>query len=217
MTKFKVGQVWADRDGRKSQVVRTASSYKFPRLVDKVYPVTVVDLKMGTEFHVTEKGHFYGLGGESSADLITLIKDKEETVSDKSDKVPVRNAVTNLPPEPVAGAMYSTGNGLKMKFITETQRYFLYEEQNTMEIHKYGHAFKYHSTCLPEYDIIAPWTEPLPEVEIKRWAVVRTTPYKGLCRGYVRAVGDNKKTLELDKQDDEEIVELVGTLPSKEI
>jgi hypothetical protein len=195
MTKqFKVGQVWADKEGTRWTIKRIGKSI----CAECVGWKTWFDLS-----------GVYCQPKESKYDLITLVKDTEDTVTNKLDEV----RTNQLPPEPIPGQYYRTKDGFKLHFIGKGKYVYYYENGTGDSKYTFDRPYHYHKNCDHDYDIIAPWTEPLPAVEIKRWAIVRTMPYKGLWRGYVRSVGDNKKTLELDKQDDEEIVELVGTLP----
>jgi hypothetical protein len=276
-TKFRVGQVWADREGRKSQVVRIASSYKFPSLVDKVYPVTAVDIKMGTAFHVTEKGYFYGHGGQSSCDLITLIKDTEDNMAELKfkvgDKVRYRftldrclgtvaaikaaavesgqhmafvrlddnktycwlhfedlelvkdteETVSNkLPPEPIPGQYYRNQFDEKVLYTGKDKDGFYIYQDDVGNFDPYDLPYFYNKDDIDE-DIIAPWTEPLPAVEIKRWAVIYTKDMDSGKRGESLSVHTslNRARTFLERYPEEkdnfEIVELVGILPAKEI
>jgi hypothetical protein len=128
---------------------------------------------------------------------------------------PTDNEVTHF--EPIPGKYYRTEDGSKVFYVGKDKYNFDVYQKSLGEYLKYTDG----TTCCKTSDlnIASEWVDEviLPAVEIKRWAIVRTTPYKGLWRGYVRSVGDNKKTLESDKQEDEEIVELTGTLQERKV
>jgi hypothetical protein len=141
----------------------------------------------------------------------------EETVS-KLDEVPVRNAVTNLPPEPIPGQLYRTQHGKKVLYVGKATERWIYQ-MVPGDILTYDKPYMYNPTSC-EYDIIAPWVEPLPAMEIKRWAVVVSTQWGQKGRGFVlRTTGDKESAKETQKtyhvDVDTEIVELTGTLPAK--
>lgn len=75
MTKqFKVGQVWADREGGEWKVFEIITE-------SRQYPIIAYKLKSNITTAFTSNGHFYDDGDTDKWDLITLIKDVEDNVS----------------------------------------------------------------------------------------------------------------------------------------
>jgi hypothetical protein len=165
-----------------------------------------------------------GIYAEKEIELVLI---KEETVS-KLDEVPVRNAVTNLPPEPIPGQYYRARQGFKIFFIGKGQDYYYYETLAENCIYCFSNAYQYTKDGGSHpWDIIAPWTEPLPAMEIKRWGLVvsatnpRLSKVLAQTRGDILEVFESKEKaetelLEYATPEDIEIVELVGTLTPKE-
>jgi hypothetical protein len=175
---------------------------------------------------------------------MTLIKDTEEPVetitrttkagiSLEEAEAPVQKDVVEklwrkfntinknqLPPEPIPGQYYRTIGGNKVLYIGKDKHdYFVYQVEDGDFI-QYETATKF---AVDGYtntvDIIAPWTEPLPAVPIRRWALVSTVTRKEpprASRGEVMRYCDSIEEAEEERGDEEEIVELVGTLPSSD-
>jgi hypothetical protein len=105
-------------------------------------------------------------------------------------------------------------------------RYYLYEDVMTDAVLPYSTAYTVGFNDSSERDIIAPWTDPLPAVEIKRWAIVAkmdVTDNDGdlLKRGehifgYDSEVDAINHLKDWSNRDWYEIVELTGTLPARE-
>jgi hypothetical protein len=290
MTKFKVGQIWVDRNGLE-WVVDTVNDGG-PRAYNKKY-----DLPAG------KPSSQFGLNGQHETiygyDLITLIKDVEDNVSNKFKvgarvkwtisagedepeykgtilditedinypiKIKWDNGVVNtysleaqlliitddgitleeaeapvqkevieklkkkfgginknlLPPEPIPGQYYRTRDGFKLLFIGKGKDYFYYESRPENGALCFVHPYQYHKNGSHDYDIVAPWTEPLPAMEIREWALVFREDISdgAVKRGKRYAFCDSLKDANSMRcasiyKDKLEIVELTGTLPAK--
>jgi hypothetical protein len=148
---------------------------------------------------------------QSAYTIRELMSYKEETVSNK------------LPPEPVAGQYYRTRDGTKTYFIGKSSEgAYLYQAVNSNFLRWYAGPYLCTKTVSNHNrDIIAPWTdEPRPSVPIRRWALVSTVTRKEpprASRGEVMRYCDSLEEAEEERGEEEEIVELVGTLPAREV
>jgi hypothetical protein len=204
MTKFKVGQVWLSRCDAEWEIV-SVNITKAP------YPVMARKKKSGSLATFTANGYLYEQEFESVCDLITLIKDTEETVS-------------KLTPEPIPGHYYRTRDGEKILYIgRDLGKHYLYQRMD-LNYSLFSRPFNcfYESAGEQPNDIVAPWTDPLPAIEIKRWALVRRKgEFEDEVRGTFILSLDSKEEAEsvlnsrLDAEN-YEIVELTGTLPARE-
>lgn len=257
---FKVGQVWADRVGCRWTILSTDH---------KQDPRYSVQAKSENGYYATFSGgtgRFNITRHKDDEDLVNLIKDVEENVTELKFKVGDKvkhyfddclgtvehlssnqvhpyvvmwdnrernaykelelvlakeEAVSNkLPSEPVPGNYYRTKDGRKVYFIGKSIKgVYLYEDPDNDWL-EYTRPFQYWQQDDDDfYDIIAPWTDPLPAMEIKRWAVVCVV---GEERGYAAWTFPSEHQAK-EKRDsyscpaDYEIVELTGTLPAREI
>jgi hypothetical protein len=266
MSKFKVGQIWADRKGRKWTIFEIDGDVYNP------YPIYAKPSDSDKFMVYTLEGNTYSDGREYPWDLITLIKDVEGNVTKlkfkvgdrvkhyfddclgtvehvRSDRFHLyivmwdnceRNAYTEselvlakeetvsnkLPSEPVAGQYYRTKDGFKLLFIGKGKDYFYYESRPENGALCFVYPYQYHKNGSHDYDIVAPWTEPLPAMEIKRWAIVAkidVTDNNGdlLKRGehifgYDSEDDAKNHLIGWSNKDWYEIVELTGTLPATE-
>lgn len=131
------------------------------------------------------------------------------------------------PQEPVPGKFYRTVNGQKLKYITETARYYLYEETNTQELFKYNTPFVYNTNGDADWGIVGEWVDEvtLPAVKIKQWAVVYSKFVPDIVsrnRGEIFTIftspEGHKAAADILLQYPNiplEIVELTGTLPER--
>lgn len=204
MTKFKVGQVWLSRCGDEWEIVGVDICFR-------PYTVRARKKSSGNLATFTINGYLYTQEFDSVCDLVTLIKDVEETVS-------------KLPPEPIPGQFYSTRDGDKVFYVGKGRcGNYYYENAVRYVRYVYDRPFHYYKTQSHEYDIIAPWTNPLPAIEIKRWALVRRKgEFEDEVRGTFILSLDSKEEVEsvlnsrLDAEN-YEIVELTGILPAREV
>jgi hypothetical protein len=147
---------------------------------------------------------------------------EDSKIKEREEKVRRNFNLTDnkLPPEPVPGQYYRTKDGRKVYFIGKSIKgLYLYEDLDNDWL-EYTRPFQYWQEEGDNfYDIIAPWTEPLPEMEIKRWAVVYSVNH-GVNgrhkRGGVVTVQGSKSQAEKCLVYNSEIVELTGTLPAWE-
>jgi hypothetical protein len=228
MTKFKVGQVWADRKGRLREILI---------IDDTEYAILAKRVGVSRKDVFTIDGHLLN-DREDPDDLITLIKDTEETVTEDENKElaqalqAIAKNTVSLPPEPVPGQYYRTRNNKKIchigKMIDGTYLYQYCEPGECNGTFMY-YSEPFHLSDKNELvDIIAPWTEPLPAIEIKRWAIVQVTDkrleyrncggrsdagFTDIKRGEVLKCSSDINYLKQNLKEDEEIVELVGILP----
>jgi hypothetical protein len=121
-----------------------------------------------------------------------------------------------LPPEPVHGQYYRTQRGKKVLYVGKGTERWIYQLDNG-SLTQYDKPYMYNSTSC-EHDIIAPWTEPLAPLEIKRWAVVVNVSRGGIARGFIYDTYNSKEEAREvvlhHYVGDTEIVELTGTLPA---
>jgi hypothetical protein len=124
-----------------------------------------------------------------------------------------------LPPAPTPGQYYRTREGSRMMFIGKGFTSWVY--QNESNTFTYAGPFKFAcDSDNQDLDIIAPWTDPLPAVEIKRWAVVAVQDGGMSYRGKILAEFNSKPAAQAWSGASGvylEIVELVGILPARDI
>ena len=122
--------------------------------------------------------------------------------------------------EPIPGKFYRTRGGLKLLYVgMGNLDKFVYQEEGGY-FKNYVLPFNYFDDCSESAgDIVGEWTEEtkLPAVEIKRWAVVNkdgSDVFAGLFRSKTKA---DVMLSTLDKSEQYEIVELIGTLPERKL
>lgn len=191
---FKVGQVWADRLHREWTIVCVDATDTYPVQAERD----------GKEYFFTENGR-WNKDALTALDLVRLIKDVEKTMDNK------------LPPEPVPGQYYRTRYNKKMLYVGKGIERWIYQLVNG-GIFTYDKPYAYTPTSC-EYDIIAPWTDPLPAMEIKRYVLVAAV---GKNRGDILEMHDSREEAEFECSkyafpDDIEIVETIITLPEREV
>jgi hypothetical protein len=132
-----------------------------------------------------------------------------------------------LPAEPTAGQFYRTRDGNKVQYVGKVKYSWVYMDEASDELHRYSTPFFYlEENDSDGWDIIAPWSDPLPAIEIRRWAIIakidlndddgvlmKRGEYIG---GYASEDAANKDLRAWSNSAWYEIVELVGTLPSRE-
>jgi hypothetical protein len=234
MTKqFKVGQVWADRIGNLRIITKIGCE------ADTFYNITS-EASDGQQATHNKDGQVWS-HTTIALDLITLVKDTEDNVSNKTkyvkfespfspdDKVELQWGTTDsngdfvpskLPPEPIPGQYYRTKEGTKRLYIGRTGAgYYLYED--SMVYATYREPYRHlDAPDDPGGDIIALWTDPLPAMEIKQWCVVTATESKWHSRGTsIDTCNSFDRALDVVKESSIslEIVELTGILPAREV
>jgi hypothetical protein len=136
--------------------------------------------------------------------------------------------MSELPKEPIPGNSYRTKDNACVSYIGKTKKGVYVYEDTDGDMLEYARPFQYWLSDDDDnegYDIIAPWTEPLPAVEIKRW-VATYIHDNGMAwkRGDKIPFQDDFLSLQsannwFKKQgnpEEIEIVELTGTLPARE-
>jgi len=193
------------------------------------------------DFSVTSE--FYFSTGEMAEDwcLVEEQEETEETVIRETKRVKFESTIkpedklevewgttdsngdfvpSKLPPEPVPGQYYRTKGGDKFKFLAKGIRLWIYEDKDGYIALFKSTAYNFISMSSTN-DIIAPWTDPLPAVEIKRWAVVLDTrsQYRGAVDRTFESLEEATRQLNGYYKDKPyyTLVELVGTLPSREV
>jgi hypothetical protein len=134
----------------------------------------------------------------------------------------LKKVANRLPPEPVPGQFYRTRGDEKVWYIgKDSVGHYCYE--NTLGIRRYELPFQMEAGQLRGHytDIVAPWTKPLPAMEIKRWGIVYSKDTKTHPRGYFITASESKAVAlaaitHYYSDIPVEIVELTGTLPAKE-
>jgi hypothetical protein len=241
-SKFKLGQVWADRTGDEWVVTEINTNGECPVIAKKCKRKVIACFLANGRYHRIDIDNW---------DLITLIKDVEDSVSDATKRVDVVDLTdeefkaemkratslheleaklftkTNkLPPKPVPGQFYRTINNSKVEFICKVGHDWVYKNNNRAIAYNQPYAFFNHGSH-PHFDIIAPWTDPLPAMEIKRWAIVAKIDLEDddgvlmkrgeYIYGYDSEDAANKNLRAWSNSAWYEIVELTGTLPAREV
>jgi hypothetical protein len=259
MNKFKVSQVWLSRCGDEWEIVGVDICFR-------PYTVRARKKTSGSLATFTINGYLYAQEVDSVCDLITLIKDTEETqMASRTKLIGVQTydsdgsldwfykgtemdefvervgnketaqarliakfsqaidsyfkkeeTVSKLPHEPTPGQFYRTRDGHKMLCVGKGVKGWIYQSADNICLLVYDSPYMFNTTP-GDNDIIAPWTDPLPAMEIKRWAVVDN---KTKHRGAVIISNSSKEEAEYYLREmcinpnDFEIIELTGTLPA---
>jgi hypothetical protein len=204
-----------------------------------------LDLVTGLKLKVGDRVRWIGPSKEKEPEYIGVIlaitKDRDYPVKVKWDNGIIGQYTLGAPIElvqpevslpdvakgPIPGKYYRTRSNYKLKFIAKASSCYLYEHEDAYDgfnIYEFDGPYRYTSAYENVNDIVGEWVDEvtLPEVLIKRWAVVLSKDNdKGYSRGNIYEICDSAEDAEtcLINWDDSghEIVELTGTLPERKV
>jgi hypothetical protein len=121
-----------------------------------------------------------------------------------------------LPPEPIPGNYYRTRLGEKILYVGPgADDTFIYDKERTL--HRFYLPYMSWRSDISRLDVIAPWVDPLPAVDVKSWAIVAKT---GPARGAISYVDYDSSVIEhkmvnVYGTERFEVIELKGILPGE--